>query len=159
MAGFAQLLCESASCFGSGVFGLKYILLNGSGMKILKYVTFSTIGAGLVFSLIQRNRQKPINARNVILITGCDSGLGFNMAVYCNRQLNMFVCAACLSMNSEGARKILEQCNPNRLLLIELDIRKSASILHVEKTITNLLTNNTHLGDSSFSINILLFFS
>lgn len=72
----------------------------------------------------------------------------FNMALYCNLKLNMFVCAACLNTNSEGARKLLEQCNPNRFLLIELDIRKSASILHIEKTIVNLLSNDNSLGNA-----------
>lgn len=68
------------------------------------------------------------------------------MALYCNLKLNMFVCAACLNITSEGAQKLLAQCNPNRLLLVELDIRKSASILHIEKTVMNFLSRNNNLG-------------
>lgn len=68
------------------------------------------------------------------------------MALYCNLKLKMFVCAACLNTSSEGAQKLLAQCDPKRLLLIELDIRKSASILHIEKTIMNLLSSNSDLG-------------
>lgn len=68
------------------------------------------------------------------------------MALYCNLKLNMYVCAACLNTNSEGARKLLEQCDPKRFLLVELDIRKSASILHIEKTVLNLLSSNNNLG-------------
>lgn len=70
----------------------------------------------------------------------------FNMALYCNLKLNMFVVAACLNTNSDGARKLLEQCNPKHFLLVELDIRKSASILHIEKTIINLLASDSSLG-------------
>lgn len=58
----------------------------------------------------------------------------------------MFVCAACLNTNSEGAQKLLEQCDPKRFLLVELDVRKSASILHIEKTVMNLLTRHADLG-------------
>lgn len=71
------------------------------------------------------------------------------MALYCNLKLNMYVVAACLNTNSEGARKLLEQCDPKRFLLVELDIRKSASILHIEKTVINLLASNTELGKST----------
>lgn len=95
----------------------------------------------------------------------------FNMALYCNLKLNMFVVAACLNTNSDGARKLLEQCNPKHFLLVELDIRKSASILHIEKTIINLLASDNTLGkvhfyhklnsihfDSSINIFILKYF-
>lgn len=74
------------------------------------------------------------------------------MALYCSEKLSMFVCAACLNTKSEGAQKLLEQCNPNRFLLLELDIRKSASILHIEKTMVNLLAGDKNLGNGIFSI-------
>lgn len=74
------------------------------------------------------------------------------MALYCNLKLNMFVCAACLNTNSDGARKLLEQCNPKRFLLVELDIRKSASILHIEKTMLNLLASDSNL-EFSYLVN------
>lgn len=67
------------------------------------------------------------------------------MALHCDK-LNMFVCAACLNVNSEGALKLREKCDPKRFLLIELDLRKSASILHVKETITTLLSNDNSLG-------------
>lgn len=76
MACVVRLLCDSITCLGSGVLGFSYILLNGNGTKICQYVTLSTIGAGLVISLIRRNLQRTVNERNVVLITGCDSGLG-----------------------------------------------------------------------------------
>ncbi|XP_031637542.1 D-beta-hydroxybutyrate dehydrogenase, mitochondrial [Contarinia nasturtii] len=145
MSSIIRLIYESVICFGSGILGFGYVLLDGNRSKILKYITFSWISAAVLCSLIQRNRQKTLSERNVILITGCDSGLGFNMALYCNLKLNMFVCAACLNTRSEGALQLLAQCNPKRFLLLELDIRKSASILHIEKTITNLLQSDDNL--------------
>lgn len=74
------------------------------------------------------------------------------MALYCNLKLNMYVCAACLNTNSEGAQKLLDQCDPKRFHLIELDIRKCASILHIEKTIINLLAKEKDL-EFSYLVN------
>lgn len=76
MASIARLVSEAATCLGSGVLGLGYVLIKGNGMKIFKYIAFSSVATGVLYSLIQRNRQKTVNERNVILITGCDSGLG-----------------------------------------------------------------------------------
>lgn len=85
----------------------------------------------------------------------------YNMAMYCNLKLNMFVCAACLNTNSEGAQKLLDHCDPKRFLLVELDVRKSASILHIEKTVMNLLSRHTDLGTilhPLFGVNIFYLF-
>lgn len=76
MTSIARLVSETATCLGTGILGLSYVLIKGNGIKIMKYLTFSSIGAGVLYSLIQRNRQKTVHERNVILITGCDSGLG-----------------------------------------------------------------------------------
>lgn len=86
MSIIASLFAEAATCLGSGIFGLSYVLIKGNGCRIIKYLTFSSIGAGIVYSVIQRNRLKTVDGRNVILITGCDSGLGYNK-VY-----NLFQC-------------------------------------------------------------------
>lgn len=69
----------------------------------------------------------------------------YNLALQCDK-LNMFVCAACLNVNSDGALKLREKCDPKRFLLMELDLRKTASILHAERTILTLLSNDLSLG-------------
>lgn len=76
MSGIFRIVAETATCFGTGFLGLGYILIQGNSWKIAKYVTLSTIGAGIVYTIIQRNRQKRVGERNLIVITGCDSGLG-----------------------------------------------------------------------------------
>lgn len=76
MTTIARLLSETATCLGTGVLGLSYVLIKGNGIRIMKYSTFASAGVGILYSMIQRNRQKTVNPRNVIVITGCDSGLG-----------------------------------------------------------------------------------
>lgn len=57
----------------------------------------------------------------------------------------MFVVATCYSLNSDGAAKLLESCNPKRFQLIELDITKARSISQMQRSIDKLLENNRDL--------------
>lgn len=76
MSAIFRLVAETATCLGTGFLGLGYILKQGNGGKVFKYVALSSVGAGIVYTIIQRHRQKTVNERNLIVITGCDSGLG-----------------------------------------------------------------------------------
>lgn len=76
MSCVARLLAETATCFGSGPLGLSYVLCDGNFVKITKYLGFTAIGAAVLYAIVQRKRQKKVDAQNLILITGCDSGLG-----------------------------------------------------------------------------------
>lgn len=76
MSCLVRLLAETATCFGSGPLGLSYLLFDGNYVKITKYIGFTAVGAAVLYSIVQRKRQKKVDARNMILITGCDSGLG-----------------------------------------------------------------------------------
>lgn len=78
MSGLMRLVAETATCLGSGFFGLSYVLLDGNGVKIIKYISFTAIGATILYTVVQRKRQKIVNERDIILITGCDSGLGYD---------------------------------------------------------------------------------
>lgn len=76
MSALVRLFAETATCFGSGPLGLSYLLFDGNFVKVTKYIGFTAIGAAVLYSVVQRKRQKKVDARNLILITGCDSGLG-----------------------------------------------------------------------------------
>lgn len=76
MSCLVRLFAETATCFGSGPLGLSYLLFDGNYVKITKYIGFTAIGATALYFAVQRKRQKRVDARNLILITGCDSGLG-----------------------------------------------------------------------------------
>lgn len=77
MSYLVRLFVETATCLGSGPLGLSYLLFGGNFVKITKYIGFTTIGAAVLYSVVQRKRQKKVDSRNLILITGCDSGLGW----------------------------------------------------------------------------------
>ncbi|XP_030371125.1 D-beta-hydroxybutyrate dehydrogenase, mitochondrial [Scaptodrosophila lebanonensis] len=90
-------------------------------------------------------RSLPVCSRNVIVITGCDSGLGHSLAVYCHNALNMTVVSCCHNLCSEGAR-LLKQLNgedqQQRMHIYELDLLQPASMERVEKELVSLLDSD-----------------
>ena len=63
------LLCCSA-------FGFTMILAKGNLLGLARFVGLSAVsGAGMCYYL-RAKEKKPVSHRDVILITGCDSGLG-----------------------------------------------------------------------------------
>jgi len=67
-----------------------------------------------------------------VVITGCDSGLGYSLALFCH-SLGLVVVALCHNgVSSEGADSLLEQANTNTMFVIKhFDVTDSVS---VEKT-------------------------
>ena len=76
MAVLIRCLNEAAVCFGSGVFGFTSVLFKSNTRQFVKYVGFSAIGAGIVVGFIKSKPQKKLSDGNLVVITGCDSGLG-----------------------------------------------------------------------------------
>ncbi|XP_011185949.1 D-beta-hydroxybutyrate dehydrogenase, mitochondrial [Zeugodacus cucurbitae] len=79
--------------------------------------------------------------KNVIVITGCDSGLGHSLALYCH-SLNMTVISACHNVNSEGARLLRNVNHSQRMITIEVDLLKEDTITCAFHYIANLLRTN-----------------
>ncbi|XP_037952996.1 D-beta-hydroxybutyrate dehydrogenase, mitochondrial-like [Teleopsis dalmanni] len=87
-------------------------------------------------------RQVKMSPDNVIFITGCDSGLGFSLALFCHRALNMTVISACHNIDSDGAKMLQKLSDTKRMLTIELDLLKQSTIAHAHKITNELLTQN-----------------
>ncbi|CAD6994437.1 unnamed protein product [Ceratitis capitata] len=105
-------------------------------MTSLWYTLIKTIGYG--------GKKLKMTPKNVILITGCDSGLGHSLAMYCH-SLNMTVISACHNVNSDGARLLRELDDSKRMLTIEVDLLKEETITHAYQYLTDMLhTNNEY---------------
>ncbi|XP_067618793.1 D-beta-hydroxybutyrate dehydrogenase, mitochondrial [Eurosta solidaginis] len=97
------------------------------------HVVMQSLGCG--------GRQIKMSPKNVVLITGCDSGLGHSLAVYCH-SLNMTVISACHNANSEGARLLRNLKDPKRMITVEVDLLKPDTIEHVFQYINDFLSIN-----------------
>ncbi|EDW23810.1 GL23722 [Drosophila persimilis] len=91
--------------------------------------------------------QLPVDGRNVILITGCDSGLGHCLAVYCHNVLSMTVVSCCHNLKSDGAR-LLQQLSSQgderrRMHTLELDLLQPCSIRLVHDRLQDILAEDT----------------
>lgn len=65
----------------------------GDISSFLKFVSFSTLSGATTYFLMNQRSKRSVNAREVIVTTGCDSGLGYSIAVHCHNVLNMTIIA------------------------------------------------------------------
>lgn len=94
-------------------------------------------------------RNKKIgNENDLVIITGCDSGLGYNMAIKCHN-LGMNVVACVLNQNSDGANYLIKNYGKSRLNVLELDLKKSDTILRTHNSVQDLLKKNNNLSKSA----------
>ncbi|XP_055637730.1 D-beta-hydroxybutyrate dehydrogenase, mitochondrial [Toxorhynchites rutilus septentrionalis] len=117
------------------------VSLRGDTGDLLKYVGLSTVAAGLLLVLLSRRerRKRTATERSVVFVTGCDSGLGFNVAKQCHR-LGFTVFAGCLNVDSEGASLLKEVSKETgRLVVLPLNITLEESIMIAHKMVKDFL--------------------
>ncbi|XP_065076402.1 D-beta-hydroxybutyrate dehydrogenase, mitochondrial [Ochlerotatus camptorhynchus] len=139
---FLSLATEALFCVGSGVFGVMSILQRGGIGNLVKYVGLTTVTAGTLLLLLENRerRKRTYSERSVVIVTGCDSGLGFNIAQMCHR-MGFVVFAGCLRADSEGARLLQEiDGKAGRLIILEeLDITLEERIMCARKKVKDFL--------------------
>lgn len=92
--------------------------------------------------------KKLVNERNLVVATGCDSGLGYSIAVHCHENLKMAVLACVHQKTSKGAEKLRTMFDgSDRFHMIELEITKDDSINEVKSFIEDLLNEKRDLGN------------
>lgn len=101
-------------------------------------------GAGLMYIMIPKEKRQ-LSRNNIVVITGCDSGLGHAMV----RHLSMMpitIVATFLNLQSEGAlliKSIFEQKNRQAIChLIEMDIVKPGDIAELVRFVTEVIRSN-----------------
>ena len=111
------------------------------------------IGSALIVSIISWKINETVNryfaskrviASNgkAVIITGCDSGFGNGLAFKLN-QLGFHTIAICLNTNSEGAKQLVNRVVfPNRLSVIQMDVRDDSQIDLSFETISSILRDN-----------------
>ncbi|XP_055601460.1 D-beta-hydroxybutyrate dehydrogenase, mitochondrial [Uranotaenia lowii] len=136
----SNLLGEGFVYLGTGAFGAMAVLQRCGLGDIIKYVGLTTAAAAtlgiLLSNTASERRKRNFSRRSVVFITGCDSGLGFNIAQLCHR-LGLVVFAACLDPESEGAHMLqeLDGGKTGRLTVIPLNITLEENVLVAHQTL------------------------
>lgn len=120
----------------------------GDFSSFLKFVSFSTLGGATTYYLMNQRSRRSVNAREVIVTTGCDSGLGYSIAVHCHNVLNMSVVACVQHPDSKGAIKLRNMFGSStRFHIVELEITKPEKIKAVNEFVQGLLEKNKDLRE------------
>nr|CAD7434824.1 unnamed protein product [Timema monikensis] len=84
------------------------------------------------------------SARHMVVVTGCDSGLGFSVALHLH-SLGLTVVAACLDAHGPGATKLKALAGLDRMHVLRLDIRDGASVEEAVHEVHLLLQRHREL--------------
>ncbi|XP_059611692.1 D-beta-hydroxybutyrate dehydrogenase, mitochondrial [Phlebotomus argentipes] len=136
LRGFSSVACAGAS-------GFLGVMLRD---QWLKYAGWAGVATGALIMVTRRVVKRRIFTRShVILITGCDSGLGYNLARKCHA-MNMTVIAGVLNPQSQGARN-LAQLPSHELIVTHIDLLQLETIANAHRVVREILSRET---DSKF---------
>lgn len=124
----------------------------GDLTSFAKFASFSALGGITTYYLMNPREKRTVNSRNLIITTGCDSGLGYSIVLHCHDSLNMSVVACVHHLGSKGAMKLTDMfASSSRFHLVELEITKNESIQTVRKFVEDLLEKNKELSKKTAS--------
>lgn len=117
----------------------------GDFSSFAKFFSFSAIGGITTYYLMNPREKKSVNSKNLVIATGCDSGLGYSIATRCHN-LNMSVVACVHKLNSKGAAKLRDLfSNSKRFYMLELEVTQAQSVKAARRFIEDLLEKNKEL--------------
>lgn len=142
-----QFISEVHITLGSGVLGVLFLLKNKMHTRLIK--TLISVGLSYVSYryLFSNKKCKKITKNQVVFITGCDSGLGFSLALHAY-ELGFTVFAGCLNQRSEGAIELSKLGRD--LYILEVDITKDESVKRTLRQVEEYLINKPEKGKEIF---------
>lgn len=118
---WSNKLCLNTLTFGFGSTAGLMCLYDG-GHKFFA-TTLTVLGLGSAYLYWRNAARIAIRSNHAVIVTGCDSGLGYSLALHC-RSLNAAVIAGVLKPNGLGAQDLIK----NGIRVIPLDVTRSDSV-------------------------------
>lgn len=155
-----EIANELYIAIGSGFLGMMVLLKHGivsnQPFKTLSVLTITTVS----LAFISRTTEKLTpSKKKIVLITGCDSGLGFSLAQHA-ADMGYSVMAGFLSLESKGSKEIKKLYGSN-IIQIQLDVTNPSSINAALQTLEHLLSQNAGYCEyslfSSLSNRLIIF--
>lgn len=111
-----------------------------------KYLALISVISGFwIYRRLKKQCRKHKLDTKVVVITGCDSGLGYSMALYCHN-LGMVVCATVLNPSGKTAKELQELGETTgRLVVIHLDVTDTANVRTAVKQVAELFEEDKSL--------------
>lgn len=153
-----EVINEVFTALGSGIFGLVMLLDHGfEACNMARTLTILCV-AGTCFIILYRNVDKITPCRkDVIFITGCDSGLGYSL-VQQLADMRFTVIAGFLNLKSKGAQHIKELYADDQVIPVNLDLTDPDNITQIVKYVEMLIgANNLRLHAVINNAGIMVF--
>lgn len=90
-------------------------------------------------------RRHSVTKKKLVVITGCDTGLGYSLAKHCHR-LGLSVASGCLDTESDGAKDL-----NGIALVLHLDVTKKETVVAFLEEVDRLLRTNNY-GEYQFQV-------
>lgn len=139
-AGF-EVANELYTAVAAGVIGMVVLFKHGfqthQSIKTFSVISLSVLS--LIYIFQETQKRKP-SKKKVVLITGCDCGIGFSLAQHIV-DLGFTVFGGFLSLDSKGSKEIKKKYGSD-IIQIHLDITDSNSIKAAVQTLEHFLTKN-----------------
>lgn len=136
-----ELTNELFIAVGSGLVGI--VILSYHGFQTnhnLRTVVVGSLTAASLYYAFHTTGKETASFDKVVLVTGCDSGLGFSLASHLC-EAGFTVWAGCLSLESHGADNLAQRYQ-DRINLLQLDVTDACSVESIVDRLENFLTQN-----------------
>lgn len=132
----------------SGILGITILIHHGlANCCFLRTLLITTITVGSLVYVFQINERGEPSKFKVIVITGCDSGLGYSLAHHgCECGFTVF--AGFLDAESKGALE-LERIFGGKIQKFQVDITDGEKVRDAVEDVERFLKNNNKYGNSS----------
>ncbi|KAJ8926009.1 hypothetical protein NQ315_009864 [Exocentrus adspersus] len=136
-----EVVNELYTAMASGVLGMIVLIKHGitanQPMKTLSVLTITTLSFVFVSRYVEKLTP---SKKKVVVITGCDSGLGYSIAQHA-ADMGFNVVAGFLSLESKGSKEIRNLYGSN-IVQIQLDVSNQASVSAAVQTLEHYLKQN-----------------